>query len=130
MTGVGITLVAFTTQCAMGRGPQALKHSNEGGGYGSNINYSTGLSGSLTKANKLIKNEPLCHETIFTMAGNEKETIIASRSLLPPTKNGNVTPTIMAAAAFGAPPLSLRFLPRLNILGYLLRLVCINLFAF
>ena len=33
--------------------------------------------------NDLIKNEPLCHETIFTMAGNEKETIIApaARSL-------------------------------------------------
>ena len=41
--------------------------------------------------NPVCKNLPLCHETIFTMAGKEKETIIASLSFYP-AKNGNVTP--------------------------------------
>ena len=90
------------------KGPQALEHCNEGVTAGT----LTTLQGfQVVFPKDLIKNEPLCQETIFTMAGNEKETIIASPSrplsfsLLPPTKNGNVTPTIMAAAAFGAPPL-------------------------
>ena len=60
----------------LSKGPQALEHCNEGVTAGT----LTTLQGfQVVFPNDLIKNEPLCHETIFTMAGNEKETIIASR---------------------------------------------------
>ena len=119
MTGVAVTLVAFTTHCAFERGPQALEHSNEGGG-GSNINNSTGLSGGLSKRPHQER-ATLSRDHFHDGWKRERNdyrlppALLLSFSLLPPTKNGNVTPTIMAAARScfrGSASLPLRFLTR------------------